>query len=95
MNEALEHPRWYNALTNNCVSQVIAYLAQNKVGGISKWDWRTVLNGPGDRMLYDLGDLAGGLPFPELKRRALINEAAKQASPDDFSTAIRRNRPGF
>jgi hypothetical protein len=95
INEARARPQWYNALTNNCVSQVIAYLAQNKVGGISKWDWRTVLNGPGDRMLYDLGDLAGGLSFPELKRRALINEAAKQASPDDFSTAIRQNRPGF
>jgi hypothetical protein len=46
-------------------------------------------------MLYDLGDLAGGLPFPELKRRALINKAAKQANPNDFSAAIRRNRPGF
>jgi Domain of unknown function (DUF4105) len=95
INGALAQPQWYNALTNNCVSQVIAYLARNKVGGISIWDWRTVLNGPGDRMLYDLGDLAGGLPFPELKQRALINEAAKQASPNDFSTAIRHNRPGF
>jgi hypothetical protein len=47
-------------------------------------------------MLYDLGDLAGGLPFLELKRRALIiNEAAKQASPNDFSIAIRCNRSGF
>jgi hypothetical protein len=95
IQDAQTHPHWYNALTNNCVSGVIAYLARQKVGGISAWDWRTVLNGPGDQMLYELGDLAGGLPFPELKRRALINEAAKRANPDDFSHAIRRNRPGF
>lgn len=42
-------------------------------------------------MLYEKGDLAGGLPFPELKRRALVEKTEAA----DFSRQIRENRPGF
>ncbi len=60
------------------------------------WDWRTVLIGYGDKMLYNLGDLAGDLPFAELKRRALINPVAQAADKaPDFSQRIREGRPGF
>lgn len=96
MNQIRERPQWYNALTSNCVSSVIAYLAKAKIGGLSRWDIRTLFNGYGDKMLYDLGNLRGDLPFTELKRRALINEAAQKADKDpDFSRRIREGRPGF
>ena len=97
MKEIQDKPEWYNAFTSNCTSSVTAYLAANKIGGVSRWDWRNVLNGRGDEMLYDLGDLAtGGLSFPDLKRRALINSAAQRAdSSADFSEQIRKDRPGF
>jgi len=37
-----------------------------------------------------------GLPFAELKKRALIDEAAKAAKDaPDFSARIRAGRPGF
>ena len=37
----------------------------------------------------------GGLPFAELKQRALIDEAAKAADQaPDFSRRIREGRPG-
>ncbi len=97
MNETRARPRWYNALTANCNSGVISYLAGHHIGGLSRWDWRTVLIGYGDRMLYGLGDLAtGGLPFPELKQRALIHPSAQPgAASTAFSRAIREGRPGF
>ncbi len=97
MNEIRDRPQWYNALTSNCTSGITTYLVKAKVGGFSAWDWRTLLNGRGDEMLYDPGDLVtDNLPFPELKRRALINSAAIAA--DDmpgFSQRIRAGRPGF
>jgi len=67
------------------------------VGGLSTWDWRSVLNGLGDRMLYDDGDLAtGGLPFQDLAKQAYINEEARRLGDDpDFSRDIRRGHPGF
>ena len=96
MDVTRTHPQWYNALTSNCVSSVIAYLADAKIGGVSRWDIRTLLNGFGDKMLYDLGDLRGDLPFPEVKPGALINETAQKANADpDFSQRIREGRPGF
>ena len=61
------------------------------------WDWRILLNGKGDELLYDRGAIAtGGLPFDELKKRALIDSAAKAANTaPDFSRRIRAGRPGF
>jgi len=47
-------------------------------------------------MMYERGDLASDLPFAELKQKAHINEAARNADNDsDFSRLIREGRPGF
>lgn len=91
------HPQWYNALTDNCTSSITSYLAQNHVGGISRWDWRNLLNGLGDQMLYDDGDLStGGLSFDQLSQQAEINNTARQLNDDlNFSRDIRHGRPGF
>ncbi len=97
MNKVQKQPQWYNALTSNCTSNVTSYLARAKVGSLSAWDWRTVLNGKGDEMLYQLGDLAtDGLPFLQLKQQALINRQAQAGEGDsDFSRRIRAGRAGF
>lgn len=92
-----DHPQWYNALTNNCSSSVTTYLEKNRIGGLSRWDWRNFLNGLGDQMLYDHGDLAtGGLSFGDLAQQALINDEAKRLAEDpNFSRDIRQGHPGF
>ena len=96
MNAARTQPQWYNALTENCSTPFLRYLSRARIGGISRWDWRGVLGGSGDRMLYQLGDLAGALPFDELQRQAWINPAAQAAhDAPDFSRRIRANRAGF
>ena len=94
MNDLRDHPRWYNAITANCTT---AARSQRSIAARSPWDLRILLNGQIDEMYYQRGLLVtAGLPFAELKQRALINETAKDADRDlAFSTIIRKDRPGF
>jgi Domain of unknown function (DUF4105) len=95
INRMRDHPEWYNALTNNCTTN-ISVLAAAAQGIHPRWDWRILFNGRADQMLYERGDLAGNLPYAELKARAYINPAAKAAGQaPDFSQRIRADRPGF
>jgi hypothetical protein len=96
LNELHDHPRWYNALTNNCTTNIYTNKAAADGSSKSTWDWRNVLNGKADEMEYERGDFAGTLPFAELKRRAYINPAARAADGDsDYSERIREGRSGF
>jgi hypothetical protein len=95
-NRMRDHAEWYNALTNNCTTNVAQHVAQAR-GTPSGWDWRIILNGKADEMMYERGDLAtGGLPFAQLKQQALINPAARAANDSpNFSRLIRVGRAGF
>jgi hypothetical protein len=93
LNAMHARPRWYNVLTTNCTTSI---RTQHAVTQRQPWDWRILLNGLGDEMLYEHGALAGGLPFAQLKERAHINEAARAANDaPDFSEGIRAGRPAF
>ena len=95
VNRMRDHPEWYNAITNNCTTNITVHAAAAR-DALPRWDWRILLNGRSDQMLYERGDLAGDLPYPELKQKALINPAARAANDDpDFSKRIRAGRPGF
>jgi hypothetical protein len=92
INELREHPRWYNALTSNCTTNI---RTQRSINERAPWDWRMLVNGKADEMLYQRHAIAtGGLPFGELKQRSLINERARAADRDpDFSRLIREGLP--
>ena len=94
MNELHAHPRWYNAITANCTTTI---RSQRSIAARSPWDLRILKNGHIDEMFYQRGLLStGGLPFIELKQRALINKIANEADQDpEFSLRIRAGRPGF
>jgi hypothetical protein len=91
-NTLHDHPRWYNAVTDNCTTNI---RTQRAVEKRAPWDWRILLNGKADEMLYQHHAIAtGGLPFKELKQRSLINECARAADKDpDFSRLIREGLP--
>ncbi len=93
MNSLRDQPRWYNAVTSNCTTAIRGMHQGQRM----PFDWRLLINGKGDEMLYERGALrTDGLPFAELKQRAHANPAAREAyTSGDFSTAIRRGRPGF
>ena len=92
LNRLHENPRWYNAVTSNCTTSI---RTQRSVKLRTPWDWRILLNGKADEMLYqDHAIATGGLSFTELKQRSLIDERARAADQDpDFSRAIREGLP--
>jgi hypothetical protein len=95
-NHLRDHPEWFNALNNNCTTNIPLAGAESGRRNLSRWDWRILLNGHVDEMLFEHGDLAGSLPFADLKRRALINPAARAADQaPEFSDRIRAGRAGF
>jgi Domain of unknown function (DUF4105) len=96
VNRLHQRPEWYNALTNNCTTN-IAFSVSEAQGVRTRLDWRILLNGKMDEMLYELGGLVtGGLPQPALKLQAHINAAARAAGDNlDFSKIIRQDRVGF
>jgi hypothetical protein len=95
-NNLHARPEWYNALTNNCTTNIAVSAAQAKRVR-TRLDWRILLNGRMDEMMYERGALVtGGLTMPALKAQAHINDAAKAAGASpDFSKLIRQNRVGF
>ena len=91
-NALRDHPRWYNEVTTNCTTSI---RTQRAVKLRAPWDWRMLINGKADELLYERHAIAtGGLPFSELKQRSLINERARAADKDpDFSRLIREDLP--
>jgi hypothetical protein len=94
INSLKDRPEWYNALTGNCMTNIRILKAPYNPD--SRLDWRLIVNGFIDEMLYEMKAVDTSLPFPELKKRSLINERAKwmDKSPD-FSQLIRRGLPGM
>ena len=88
LNTLRDHPRWYNAATTNCTTSI---RTQQDAAKRAPWDWRILINGKGDEMMFERGSLqAGGLAFPDLKARSLINDRARTANEaPDFSARIR------
>jgi hypothetical protein len=92
MNQLHDRPEWYNALTSNCTTNI---RTQHVVAKPAPWDWRILVDGKGDELLYERGVLDRSLPFAELKRRAHINDRGKAADDSpDFSERIRSQSDG-
>lgn len=91
LNELHQKPRWYNAITNNCTTSI---RTQHPAARRTPWDWRILVNGKGDEMLFESGAIVtDGLNFADLKKQALINPAAQAANDaPDFSSRIREGR---
>jgi hypothetical protein len=94
VNSIHDHPKWYNALTSNCTTNIRGHTAQFVPN--AKMDWRVIVNGYLDTLLYERGLVVRSLPFDELKRRSYINDDALAADNDpDFSKIIRHGLPGI
>jgi hypothetical protein len=60
------------------------------------WDWRMLVNGYGDQLLYERGTINTNVPLAELKRLAHVNERARAADKAaDFSRLIRQGIPNL
>jgi uncharacterized protein DUF4105 len=92
VNRLADHPRWYNALTQNCTTTIRGH-AQN-VGTGGRLDWRLLANGHLDQLLYERGQIDTDLSFADLRARSNITESARAAGDSsDFSVCIRQGLP--
>ncbi|WP_457092381.1 Lnb N-terminal periplasmic domain-containing protein [Microvirga sp. P5_D2] len=92
INELTDRPEWYHLLSNNCTLNIIRYA--NAAGREGRFDIRHLFNGLIDSYLYHSGRVDTTLPFEELRRRSLINEAAQATDgAPDFSQRIRAALP--
>jgi hypothetical protein len=92
VNRLHDRPKWYNALTTNCTTSIRGHTVPHNPD--AKFDWRIIVNGTLDEMLYERGVVDRSLPFVELKRRSYINTVAQAADRDaDFSRRIREGLP--
>ena len=92
INELADRPEFYHLLTNSCTINIVRYA--NAAGRQGRFDIRHLLNGLVDSYLYHSGRVDTTLPFEELRRRSLINNAAEAADGGpDFSERIRAGLP--
>ena len=92
INKLADRPEFYNLLTNSCTINIVRYA--NAAGRSGGFDIRHLLNGLIDSYLYYSGRMTRTMPFDELRRRSLINEAARAADgAADFSDRIRAGLP--
>jgi hypothetical protein len=95
-NRLHDRPEFYSALTSNCTTNVRVHTAATAQGKPYPWDWRMLLNGTVDQLVYERGGFESRLPFTELKQRSLINAKAQAADrAPDFSAEIREGLPAF
>jgi hypothetical protein len=93
VNELVEHPRWYNAFTHNCTTTIRMHAEH--ISAANAWNWRILLNGYGDELLYMNRRVDTSLPFPQLRARSDITARAQAAgNQPDFSARIRMGLPG-
>ena len=94
INELADRPEFYHLLTNSCTINIVRYA--NAVGRTGRLDIRHMLNGWIDGYLYYSGRIDTALPFEELRRGSLINEAAQAADGrPDFPQRIRATLPSM
>jgi Domain of unknown function (DUF4105) len=92
INELADRPEFYHLLSNNCTLNIVRYA--NAAGREGGFDIRHLFNGLVDSYLYHSGRVDTTLPFAELRRRSLINEAAQAADGvPNFSQRIRASLP--
>ena len=89
VNSLADHPEWYNALTQNCTTTIRGHTQH--IGAAGSFDWRMLVNGHLDELLYERGQIDTSLPFADLKLRSDITDKAKAADDSpDFSAKIRQ-----
>ncbi len=87
-DDLARNPVFYAAATQNCTTTIRTNV--QAMGVKMPFDWRLLVNGRLDELLYEKGVLDTSRPFPEMKAASLIDARAKAADQDPaFSSRIR------
>ena len=93
MNDLVDHPQFYNALTDNCTTSIRRHVTHINPNA-PPFDWRFIANGYGDELMYERGNVDTRMSYLELRARSRINARATAADQDPFfSLRIREGIP--
>lgn len=94
LNQLHAKAEFYNAVTDNCTTNIRAANIAAAHGKVPPWNWRVLLNGKMDELLYARRFIDDSLPLAELKAHSHINARAQAANDaPDFSERIRTGLP--
>lgn len=88
MNEIYQTPTFYNTLVDNCTTNILQHAEKLSVWDIYL-DYRGLLPGYSDSLIYEIGALDTNVSLEELRQRSLINSAITAIDDPDFSHKIR------
>jgi hypothetical protein len=92
VNKLRDRPAFYNTLTTNCTTQVLA-LVQG-LGGVASYNWKILLSGYVPDYLYETDTLMPGMSLEQIMAESLVNHRVKQVINDkNFSVLIREGVP--
>jgi hypothetical protein len=93
-NSLAANPEFYNTLSNNCTSNLIAHVNAIVPGKIPT-GWRTLLPGYADEVALELGLISDSGRVEDVRGRYLVNARALQHAADPaFSLRIRQTNGG-
>jgi hypothetical protein len=92
MNRLVDEPKFYNALTRNCTTTIRIHANAVRKDAPPPIDWRLILSGHVDELLFDRGGVESKIPFAELRQVSRIDLAMQEKSDTDFSTILSKWR---
>ncbi len=88
MNEIYETPAFYDTLADNCTNNILQHAER-----LSFWDiyldYRSLLPGYSDALIYEIGALDTSVPLEELRSESRIDPAVTAIDDPEFSRKIR------
>jgi len=89
MNSLVSTPEFYNALTRNCTTAIILHTEAINPDDPPPLDWRVIVSGHLDELLYEKGLVSQKLPFAELRKQNRVDLRMQLPGEQDFSKSLR------
>jgi hypothetical protein len=89
MNRLFDKPKFYNAFSRNCTTTIRLHTNAIQPDRPLPLDWRLILSGHLDELLYERKSISQKLPFAELRTLSRIDERIKKNTKDNFSEELR------
>jgi hypothetical protein len=92
MNSLVSTPEFYNALTRNCTTAIFLHTEAINPDDPPPLDWRIIVSGHLDELLYEKGLINQELPFTELREQSRVDLRMQQLGEQDFSRLLRKQQ---
>jgi len=94
MNSLKERPKFYDALRQNCTTAIFLHTKAINPDNPPAIDWRIIVSGHLDELLYDNGMLNQEIPFAILREKSRVDELMQASGEEHYSKTLRKNLPG-